>query len=394
MEKTISKVYYDLEGGFGSIEKTWQAARKIDPSITKRDVKAFLDKQEVRQGKKRRGDNSFIPFAPREEYQFDLADFGASAVKFRYAFVAIDVFSKKLVVVPIESKKPEECIRALDHVIEKMGTPNYAYTDDGGEFKGAFDERLKHHFIEHIITRTHAIFAERVIRTLREQIQVRLEATKTGRAYWWKMLDPVVKQYNDTAHVTTGEAPNDIHNLTIEEDKDWIEELRERIAGKAHKRRTYPTIAVGDRVKLLRKPGKYGEYKIGFVAWSKEIYRVSRIEYHEGSPVFFLEGREADNRGYRLHEIRKVEGVEKPAVTRATIKRAPAVSSRVAMKPVAAAAVVPNPPTVRRRIRGKQVEAPSRPPPAAAVASTRHRRVRGKTTDPNYVHPLAHMIAS
>jgi hypothetical protein len=376
-EATISKVYYDLEKGFGSIAKTHQAAKKIDPSIKREDVKTFLDKQELRQGKKRRGDNSFIPFAPREEFQFDLADFGASAVKFRYAFAAIDVFSKKLTVVPIESKKPEKCVRALDHVIEKMGTPNYAYTDDGGEFKGPFDERLKYVFIEHkhIITRTHAIFAERVIRTLREQIQVRLEATKTGRAYWWKMIDPVVKQYNDTEHVTTGEAPNDIHNLTFEEDKDWIEELRGRIAGKAHKRRTYPTIVVGDRVKVLRKPGKYGEYKIGFVAWSKETYRVSRIEYHEGSPAFFLEGREADNRGYRLHEIWKVEGVEKPAVTRATVKRAPAVSSRVATKPVAAAAA-PEPPTVRRRIRGKQAEAPSRPP-AVAAAGTR-RRVRGK----------------
>jgi hypothetical protein len=364
-EATISKVYYDLEKGFGSIAKTHQAAKKIDPSIKREDVKAFLDKQELRQGKKRRGDNSFIPFAPREEYQFDLADFGASAVKYRYAFVAIDVFSKMLAVVPIESKKPEECARALDQVIEKMRTPNYAYTDDGGEFKGTFVERLKYYFIEHMITRAHAIFAERVIRTLREQIQVRLEATKTGRAYWWKMVDPVVKQYNDTEHVTTGEAPNDIHRLTIEEDKDWIEELRGRIAGKVHKRRTYPTIAVGDRVKLLRKPGKYGEYKIGFVAWTKETYRVSRIEYHEDSPVFFLEGREADNRGYRLHEIRKVDGVEKPAVTRVTVKRAPAVSSRVATKPVAA---VPDPPpTVRRRLRGKQ-----------AVA----------------VHPLAHMIAA
>ena len=393
-EVTISKVYYDLENGFGSIAKTHQAAKKIDPGITRAHVKTFLDKQEHRQGKARRGDNSFIPFAPREEYQFDLADFGASAAKFRYAFVAIDVFSKKLTVVPVESKKPEECIRALDHVIEKMGTPNYVYTDDGGEFKGSFDERLKYYFIEHIVTRTHAIFAERVIRTIREQIQTRLEATKTGKAYWWKMIDPVVKQYNDTEHVTTGEAPNDIHNLTIEEDKDWIEELRGRIAGKAHKRRTYPTISVGDRVKVLRKPGKYGEYKIGFVAWSKETYRVSKIEYHEGSPAFFLEGREADNRAFRLHEIRKVEGVEKPAVTRATVKRAPAVSSRVATKPpvamLAKASDAPEPPTVvRRRIRGKQAEAPSRPP--ATAVGTR-RRVRGKTPDPT--HPLAHMIVA
>ncbi len=107
-EAVISKAYYNLDAGFGSIDKTWQAARKIDPSIKKQDVKAFLDKQEVRQGKKRRGDNSFIPFAPREEYQFDLADFGASAEKYRYAFVCIDSFSKKLAVVPINKTRGQK----------------------------------------------------------------------------------------------------------------------------------------------------------------------------------------------------------------------------------------------------------------------------------------------
>ena len=141
-DKTISKVYYNVESGFGSVAKTHAAAKKIDPSITRAHVKSFLDKQEIRQDKKRRGYNSFIPFAPLEEFQFDLADFGASTEKFRYAFVAIDSFSKKLAVVPIANKTPEECVKALDIVVEKLGTPNYVYTDDGGEFKGLFVEGL------------------------------------------------------------------------------------------------------------------------------------------------------------------------------------------------------------------------------------------------------------
>ena len=39
-------------------------------------MQRFLAKQEIRQNQKRRGDNSYVPFAPREEYQIDLADFG------------------------------------------------------------------------------------------------------------------------------------------------------------------------------------------------------------------------------------------------------------------------------------------------------------------------------
>ena len=44
----LRKVYYDLKTGFGSIDRTHKAAREIDPNIKKADVKAFLDKQEVR----------------------------------------------------------------------------------------------------------------------------------------------------------------------------------------------------------------------------------------------------------------------------------------------------------------------------------------------------------
>ena len=160
-------------------------------------------------------------------------------------------------------------------------------SDLGGEFKAAFDESLKQNLIDHIVTRTHATMAERVIRTLREGINARLAATGTDKKYWWKMVDYVVDKYNDTPHMTTGEAPNDIHHFSIKEDKEWIEELRGRIAGKAHFNRKYPEIKVGDFVKLLRKPGKYGEYKTGFQAWSTERHRVSKIEYRNGDKVFF-----------------------------------------------------------------------------------------------------------
>lgn len=381
MEKTgahdevISKVYYNVDSGFGSIAKTHAAAKKIDPNIKREHVKAFLDKQEIRQTKKRRGDNSYIPFAPREEYQFDLADFGASAVKYRYAFVAIDPFSKMLAVVPIESKKPEECVRALNIIIEKMHIPQYAYTDDGGEFKGAFEERLKYFLIEHIVTRTHAIFAERVIRTIREGILARLTATRTDKAYWWKFIDSVVKQYNETSHVTTGEAPNDIHHLTMEDDKEWIEELRGRIADKGHFNRKYPQIVVGDRVKVLRKPGKYGEYKIGFQAWSTIAYRVERIEYRNGSPVFYLEGNSGSP--FRLHELLKVDGVERTPATRVKTKSEPSISIRKtpAVMPVPADDPAPVQP---KRVRILQKT--SQPLPS--------RRLRQKT------HPLASSIFS
>ena len=89
VDSIISKVYYDVKSGFGSIEKTLKVAQLINKTSTRDQVKAFLDKQNLRQRKKRRGDNSWIPFGPREEFQIDLADFGVNR-EYRYALVAVD----------------------------------------------------------------------------------------------------------------------------------------------------------------------------------------------------------------------------------------------------------------------------------------------------------------
>ena len=42
-EQVISKVYYDVRSGFGSIAETLRKAREQDKHITRTDVKSFLD---------------------------------------------------------------------------------------------------------------------------------------------------------------------------------------------------------------------------------------------------------------------------------------------------------------------------------------------------------------
>ena len=72
---TLRKVYYDTATGYGSIDKTLQSAKRIDPHITRAEVKQWLDKQAVRQVKKSTRYNSFIPSGPRAQIQMDIADF-------------------------------------------------------------------------------------------------------------------------------------------------------------------------------------------------------------------------------------------------------------------------------------------------------------------------------
>ena len=148
----ISRVYYDGKSGFlGSIAATLKKANKIDDTIKRGDVTSFLGKQEHRQGKKRRKYNSFIPFGTREHFQVYLADFGLTGV-YRYALVAIDIFVKKLVVVPIKGKTSVETAAAFEDVLKVLDVPNYVYSDEGGEFAGAFDVKLNENLINHVLT--------------------------------------------------------------------------------------------------------------------------------------------------------------------------------------------------------------------------------------------------
>ena len=65
----INKIYFD-RSGFGSVQTTYQDAKKKEPSITLNDVKAF--KKDIEQKKQLKGQNSFTPPYPNYEYQMDL----------------------------------------------------------------------------------------------------------------------------------------------------------------------------------------------------------------------------------------------------------------------------------------------------------------------------------
>ena len=95
----------------------------------------MVRKQKGRQTKAYKGFNSYVADEPLEEIQIDLADFTRSAADndgYRYCLVAVDVFTKMLWGVPIKNKKPDECVRAFNEVLDKIGTPKQIYHDNEG----------------------------------------------------------------------------------------------------------------------------------------------------------------------------------------------------------------------------------------------------------------------
>ena len=103
-EKILRTIYYN-EDGFGSVNKTYKEAKKQLNRITIEDTKKRLEKQKGRQTKPCNGFNSYVADEPLEEIQIGLAIFTDSAPDnngYKYAFVAIDIFTKMLWAVPIK----------------------------------------------------------------------------------------------------------------------------------------------------------------------------------------------------------------------------------------------------------------------------------------------------
>ena len=185
--------------------------------------------------------------------------------------------------------------------------------------------------------------------------------------------------------------PNDAAQLDWDKPggREAILRIRDTTADKAHFDLKYPLIGFGDRVKILRKPGKYGDFKSHFVAWSEATYKVEEITYDSGNPVFKLEDR---SKRLRLHEIFKVDGVEKAPKLKIKGKQEIAAQLRRKRPPPPSVeeppAEVPEPVRTKPRLRVKTPD-PDRAQEAAvsaveiAVARV-NPRLNVKTVDPKW----------
>ena len=300
----ISNVYYDVEGGFGSVQETYKKSKAKNPEITLDDVKKFMSKQPNKQIKGYRGSNSYTaPFA-RFEYQIDIMVMSPLTknpeVKVpvangepKYALVVIDIFSKLADVIPMKENNSESVLDALKQAFNKMGYPMSIYSDNDGAFQSVVKKFFEDEGIEHIITQTHANVAERFIRTMKNMIHDRVRFNK---APWTSMLKPVLNKYNSSKHSSTNMTPKEAHN-----DKNNLK-VRVNLTMKENNKRKYPTIREGDEVRYFHKQrGNYTDRKEYVSKWSKEKYKVVTIKYDMmGNKTYKLEGLQ---KPYLRHEL-------------------------------------------------------------------------------------------
>ena len=280
-DEAISRSYYDL-AGFGFIISTLKDALKFNSTVTYADVKAWKQTN-VERKTNLRGFNSFIAEKPFEEFQIDL--FFTPDLKaddYIGGLLFIDIYTKYVVVIPIESKTPNELLDALKEGFSKMGGfPKTMLSDNEGSFNSTLIKSyLTQHNIRQIFTLGHASYAERAIRTIKSMIYKRIEKHK---AKWTELLFSVLLTYNHKLiHTSIGMTPNEARQSSNQMNVSANLELH-----RIHKRK-YPNIKEGDWVKLLKKKKHFDKEHIS--TWTPQIYKVTGIVESMGQHFYKVNG--------------------------------------------------------------------------------------------------------
>jgi hypothetical protein len=298
-DKIIEKIYTD-PSGFGSIENTLKEVRKIDKSITRKDVQQWIENNTHRKSNLR-GYNSYVSPGPRHEYQIDL--FFMSDLKneeyhdYKMAMCTIDSFTKFLAVIPLKSKSESDFLAGLMESFKNLGKPKVIYADQEAAWTSKYVQQyLKEENILLIMTLSHAPIVERAIRTIKDMIYKRLEHNN-NQPWYGQLLQQVIFIYNyGREHRTINMSPNDARKPQNED------KVRRNLNKNSINKREYPDVIVGDTVRIYQKKDKLDKQQKSL--WSKNKYTVEDIK-EENNQKFY---KTSWNNGRLLlrHEILKI----------------------------------------------------------------------------------------
>jgi hypothetical protein len=125
---------FNKYSNFGNVAETLEDARKVDKSITRKDVMAYKNKYYIPL-RYHRGVNSYVAKQPKEEYQIDLMFFKDLDKKakedqqgpYAGALLAVDIFTKYCAVEPITGTDEDAVLRGLKECIKSLGVTRKWY---------------------------------------------------------------------------------------------------------------------------------------------------------------------------------------------------------------------------------------------------------------------------
>ena len=329
MDELLRNIYYDPETGLQGVQSLYQKAKQKAPTIKRKDVEAWLKKQEVVQ-----------LHAPREEvthyypiksngldhiWQADLMDVSAQAHNnhgVNFLLCVIDIWSRYVWVRSLRNKESKTVNAAMADILKENRKPQLLMSDNGSEFISrsfrklmsdngigqAFAEPGDHHRMG---------IVERFNKTIRGAITKYMTAFKTKS--YVGVLDKLVNNYNNTEHSSTGSTPIE---ASTNPEKAAPKILAKIEAKEAKARGDLTTFEIGDKVRSLKNKVQFEKGAI-----PKYSATVHTVTGHIAGKRYMLD----TGKSYLYYQLKRVGQVEEAPELK---EEEPVAKEAIAPKPI------------------------------------------------------------
>jgi transposase InsO family protein len=308
MDDLLRKIYYDPETGLQGALSLYQKAKETDPSIKRKDVEAWLKRQEVSQVHAPRKEvKHYYPIKsnyPDHIWQADLLDVSAQAHNnhgVNFLLVAIDIFTRYVWVRQLRNKESKTVVAAFKDILSGERKPEILMSDNGSEFisrpwrKLLSDHEIKSSFAE--VGDHHRMgLVERINKSIRGAITKYMTAYKTKS--YIGVLDKLIANYNNTVHSSIGVKPKDAHNHQ-DAIKNRIKDKEDRAALEL------TTFEIGDQVRSLKNKVQFEKGAV-----PKYSLSVHKVTGHLAGKRYVLE----NGKSYLYYQLKRVSGMDEAPV--------------------------------------------------------------------------------
>lgn len=293
----LSAIYFnaDDEAAFGGVSRLYKAVKDRGLGYTLKEVKDWLQTQEVYSSFKPVNHNIARPkvIVPDKFYQLDtdtvnMTRYSKQNKGYKYILIIIDIFTRYLFTQPLYSLTGKEMSKTLEYVLQTYNIhPQRVRSDKGSEFISKFvQDFFRENNIIHFTSTNEvkANIAERVIKTLKAAITKHMFQYKNKK--WVDILQEVTKAYNNRYHRSIKMSP--AKALVTDKSEVFFNQyytLKNFHRG-PNKRKDTPEFRFNleDRVKLAKfRTAFQREYD---QKWTTEVFIIINRQYDQGIPVY------------------------------------------------------------------------------------------------------------
>jgi hypothetical protein len=308
-------------GAFFGVDKFYRAVRNENFSITRKQIREFLQSQEYytvqRQVNRKFKRNRVI--APYKGYLIDidtahLVQYNKENQGYSYILGAIDCFSKEAHTIALKTLKSREVVKAIKNVLSEFDKVERIRSDFGSEFKNAsvkaLFKRLNiiHYFANNKETKANII--ERFFKTLKTLLIRYMVSQNTHQ--WIDRLQNITENYNKSYHNSIKQSPASV--TEADEFKIWKLLYDKREKRNLRKKAPKFKFELNDTVRICSSKSAF-EREFD-EKWTREWFLISDRIMKEDIPLYSLKDtrNEALLGKYYQNELQLIDVTDKSDV--------------------------------------------------------------------------------